>query len=643
MSRVFLARDESLGRDVVIKVLPRELAAEMSVSRFTREIKLAAALQNPHVLPVLSAGVTDGLPYYVMPFVRGESLRTAMNAGTLDIDEKLGILRDVARALRYAHREGVVHRDIKPENILLSSGSAVVVDFGIAKALSASRTEAPGGTLTLVGTSVGTPAYMSPEQAAADPNIDHRADIYAWGVVAYELLAGKHPFEGKTTPQQYLAAHLAEAPPPLRKAVPTMPAAFTDVVMRTLEKDPNKRPQTADDLILQFGGPSKASITAVQEVEVSRWRLPLIASSVVVLLIVGGIGVWKNRSVEQGNAPIMLAVLPFENQGPPEHDYFVDGLTDAVNGKLAGFSGVSVIDRRSTATYRKTTKPVQQIGNELGVEYVLGGVVRWAKGASGMRAQVMPTLVNTRDATTKWAGEPVVVSSDDPFSAQTEIATKVADALQLALGSEDRRDLAERPTSNTEAYDAYMRGKAIFFGLFRTAISVRDIDQSIAEFRRAVSIDPKFAQAWALLGSALANRAFAVPGDTASRRLAFDAVERAEELDPNDPLVINTRAGVAWNRGNRELAVKIVSDAVEHGHADSFVLATYAWDLYDRRELDSANSVMKRAVRMNPRDPDTRIEASDLAGNQKDWAGVEEQARALISIDPTDERGWSEL
>ncbi|HEX2723721.1 MAG TPA: serine/threonine-protein kinase [Gemmatimonadaceae bacterium] len=163
MSRVFVAHDESLGRDIVIKVLPRNLALEMSVERFAREIKLAAALQHPHVLPVLSAGVSEALPYYTMPFVRGESLRVAIDSGKLTIDEKLGILGDVARALRYAHGEGIVHRDIKPENILLSSGSAVVVDFGIAKALSASRTEAPGGTLTLVGTSIGTPAYMSPE------------------------------------------------------------------------------------------------------------------------------------------------------------------------------------------------------------------------------------------------------------------------------------------------------------------------------------------------------------------------------------------------------------------------------------------------------------------------------------------------
>ncbi len=395
MSRIFVARDETLGRDIVVKVLPRELAAEMSAERFTREIKLAAALQHPHVLPVLSAGVSEGLPYYTMPFVRGESLRAAMSRGKLSTDDSIGILRDVARALRYAHGEGIIHRDIKPENILLSGDSAVVTDFGIAKALSASKTETPGGTLTIVGSSMGTPAYMSPEQAAADPNIDHRSDIYSWGVMAYELLSGHHPFEGKKTPQQYLGAHLAEIPVPLRKIAPSVPIAAADVVMRSLEKDPDRRQQSADELLDQLGGLSSGTDhTALARLATSRWRIPAIVGAAVAVLAIG-FAVSKNRGSLNAAQPIMLAVLPFENQGPAEQDYFVDGLTDAVNGKLAGLSGVSVIDRRSSALYRKTTKPVKQIGTELGVQFVVGGVVRWAKTDSAWRAQVMPTLVKT--------------------------------------------------------------------------------------------------------------------------------------------------------------------------------------------------------------------------------------------------------
>ena len=643
MSRVFLARDESLGRDVVIKVLPPGLAAGMSAERFTREIKLAARLQHPHVLPVLSAGVSNGLPYYMMPFVRGDSLRTAMGKGPLSMDDVLVVLRDVARALRYAHGEGVVHRDIKPENILLSSGSAVVADFGIAKAVSASRTEAPGGTLTQVGMSIGTPAYMSPEQAAADPNLDHRADIYSWGVVAYELLSGKHPFAGKTTPQQLLAAHLTESPEPLRKTAATVPSEVTDVVMRALEKDPDRRPQTADQVIVHLGGPSKVSFEAMPRATRPRWMVPAIAALAIVLLA-GGAWIWKNRSASLAReSSIMLAVLPFDNQGPAEQDYFVDGLTDAVNGKLAGLSGVSVIDRRSTMSYRKTTKPAKQIGSELGVEYVLEGVVRWARSPSGWRAQVMPTLVNTRDATTRWAGDPLVVSSDDPFSAQTEIATKVAGALQLALGAQERRDLAERPTESAEAYDAYMRGKAIFDATWRKSVSVRDLDQAISEFKRATDLDAKFAKAWAMLAQSRLSRSIQVPGDSMSARVAAVAAQKAAALDARDPLVVLATSSVEWEKGDRARAIKIISDAVNAGLTDSELIGTYAFDLYDVGKVDSANMVMARAVTINPRYAETRVAAADLAALQKDWAAVERHMRALISMDPTDERAWNEL
>jgi TolB-like protein/Flp pilus assembly protein TadD len=643
MSRVYLARDESLARDVVIKVLPRELAAEMSAERFTREIKLAAALQHPHVLPVLSAGVSDGLPYYMMPYVRGESLRAAMNNRSLSREQSLDILRDVARALRYAHEEGIVHRDIKPENILLSSGSAVVVDFGIAKALSASRTEAPGGTLTLVGTSIGTPAYMSPEQAAADPNIDHRADIYAWGVVAYELLAGKHPFDGKVTPQQYLRAHLAEAPKALSDVEPSIPKAISDVVMRALEKDADKRHQSAGEILSGLGTTGSASIESIASpTRQSKWRVPAMALGALALVAVA-VGMWKRPGSANAESPVMLAVLPFENQGPAEQDYFVDGLTDAVNGKLAGLSGISVIDRRSTSQYRNTTKPVQQIGSELGVQYVLGGVVRWAQGDSGWRAQVMPTLVNTSDATTRWAGEPVVVSSADPFSAQTEIASKVAGALRLALASSERRELAEHPTENTAAYDAFLRGKAMLESNWRVSSSVRNIDAAIAELRRAITLDPEFASAWAFLARALYQRSADVPGDTASFNRSMEAAKKAASFDANDPLIADVQSAIAWMAGDRDGAVKILGDAVKRGVKSPELLANHAFDLFDAGKIDAAREAMAEALRMNPRFPQTLLAASDFHQTLREWGTAERHARTLTTVDPTDERGWSEL
>ena len=259
MSRVFVARDVALDREVVVKVLAPELAEGLSAERFAREIRLAAALQEPHIVPVLTAGATaEGLPFYTMPFIRGESLRARMDARRGTPAEATRILRDIAQALAYAHGLGVVHRDIKPDNVLLSSGTAVVTDFGIAKALQASKTSAPGGTLTQVGTSLGTPAYMAPEQAAGD-EVDHRADLYAWGIVAYEMLAGTHPFSSKVTSQQLLAAHIAELPRPLQEVAPEVPAVLAMLVMRCLAKAPHDRPRDATDLVTALDAPMSAS------------------------------------------------------------------------------------------------------------------------------------------------------------------------------------------------------------------------------------------------------------------------------------------------------------------------------------------------------------------------------------------------
>ena len=236
MSRVFLAEDRTLGRKIVVKVLPPELTAGVNVERFNREILLAAKLQHPHIVPVHSAGEMDGLPWFTMPFVEGESLRTRLGRGAPGITESVSLLRDVAKALAYAHERGIVHRDIKPDNILITGGSATVADFGIAKAISASRTQGSNETLTQVGTSIGTPTYMSPEQAAGDPDTDHRADIYSFGCVAYELLAGRPPFV-ESTPRRLLTAHMAEKPQRIGELRVDTPPALADLVMRCLEKE----------------------------------------------------------------------------------------------------------------------------------------------------------------------------------------------------------------------------------------------------------------------------------------------------------------------------------------------------------------------------------------------------------------------
>ncbi|MDB4917812.1 MAG: protein kinase, partial [Gemmatimonadetes bacterium] len=251
MSRVFVAEETRFRRRVVIKVLSPELAAAISVQRFEREITLAAQMQQANIVSVITAGEVDGLPFFTMPYVEGESLRARLTGGPLSIGETVSVLRDVARALAYAHERGIVHRDIKPDNVLLSGAAAVVTDFGIAKALAdaaGERTSPDATNLTQMGASIGTPTYMAPEQAAGDPDVDHRADIYAFGCMAYELLAGAPPFTART-PQRVLAAHMSEAPRNVLVVRADTPAALAAVVMRCLAKDPADRPQSAPELL----------------------------------------------------------------------------------------------------------------------------------------------------------------------------------------------------------------------------------------------------------------------------------------------------------------------------------------------------------------------------------------------------------
>ncbi len=248
MSRVFVAQEHRLGRKVVVKLLAPELAAALSATRFEREIQVAASLQQANIVPVLAAGEVDGLPYYTMPFVEGESLRARLGRGPLTIAEVVSILRDVSRALAYAHEHGVVHRDIKPDNVLLSGHTAVVTDFGIAKAIAAAAQGPAGATLTQLGTAVGTPMYMAPEQAAGDPATDHRADIYAFGCMAYELITGQAPFAG-LTPHRLLVAHMSESPKPVADLRPDCPPALASLVMQCVAKEPGSRPAGATELL----------------------------------------------------------------------------------------------------------------------------------------------------------------------------------------------------------------------------------------------------------------------------------------------------------------------------------------------------------------------------------------------------------
>ncbi len=669
MSRVYLAQETALGRQVVIKVIAPELAEGLSAERFQREVKLAARLQQANIVPVLTAGDAAGLPYYAMPFVKGESLRARLVSGVpLATSDALSILRDVARALAYAHAEGVVHRDIKPDNILLSGGAAVVTDFGIAKAISASRTQEGGDggvTLTQTGSSIGTPAYMAPEQAVGGA-VDHRADLYAWGVVAYELLAGAHPFSGKAGAQQLVAAHLTEAPVPLIGRNPEVPRSVAALVMQCLEKDPERRPPNAESLVAGLS----ASVTPSGERPApSGGASPLRQRILVLVAVLGALaaGIYARRGHVPTTTDRTVVVIPFDNLGAAEDAYFADGVTEEIASQLARIPGMQVVARSSVQRYRGSDKSPQQIATELGASYALSGSVRWARtpgaaaGTSGeTQVRIVPALVRAGSGTQLW-GEPFQEKLTDVFQVQADVAERVALALSVTLGSGQRAALRRPDSQNPEARDAQLRGRALL-----RQRGLANLRGAVTEFRRAIALDSNYARAWAGYSSAYGLlpvyfdttiapiAAYAESERAAQRAVALDSllpeaqsalavalfhnvqlkaalatIDRAIALDPSAALAYKDRGEILLAQGRIAEAEAPLRRAIALDplvpvlHADLIV-----W-LSATRQVDSAVALADRVIAMDPANPFwhyTRIGALMDAGRP------EESVNACISF-----------
>ncbi len=559
MATVYLARDLRHDRPVALKVLHPELAASLGSDRFLREVRLAARLQHPHILTMLDSGEipVPGSPpllWFTMPFIRGESLRDRLKRERqLPVEDALRIAREAADALEYAHQEGIIHRDIKPENILLAGTHALVADFGVARALDVGAEES---RLTETGLVVGTPAYMSPEQASGDKGLDARTDIYSLGAVLYEMLAGEAPYTGATA-QAMIVKRLTEPPPSIRSQRPNVPEAVDQAIRRALAPVPADRfPSIAQFAqALQVSGASSTSAPTVvaaapavtepraaapSEPALRSRRFPLAAAALVTGLLIG-LGVlfaWRRSSggAATGSGSSVLAVLPFENLGPSEDEYFADGVTDAVRGKLAAIPSVQVIARSSSEPYKKANKPAEQIARELGARYLLTGTVRWEKGAGGAsRVLVSPELVEVSPGSapkTRWQ-EPFDASLTDVFQVQADVASRVAQALGATLGSGERKALEAPPTKNLAAYDAFLKGEEISNGL--GVLDPTLLRRALGYYEQAVALDSTFALAWAQLSQAhslLYALSEPTPEDA---RTALAAAERVTALSPQSP------------------------------------------------------------------------------------------------------------
>ena len=480
---VYLAHDLKHDRQVALKVVQPDVAESVKAERFLREIRIAAKLTHPHILPLYDSGEVDGVLYYVMPYVEGESLRDRLSRERqLPVDDALRITRDVASALGEAHGQGVVHRDIKPENILLTkSGHAVVADFGIARALTA----AGGGAGPDAG-AVGTPAYMSPEQAsgpsspgARPASVDGRSDIYSLGCVLYEMLVGHPPYAGHTA-QEILARHALDPIPTVRAARPGVPRQLERAVAKALAKAPADRFATAAQFAGALAGP--------------RRHLPVYVAVGLLVLVAGGVVL--RQTLFRPPAEQSVAVLPFVNlSGDTAQEYFSDGVTEELINALTKIHGLQVPARTSSFAFKGKNADIREIGRQLNVATVLEGSIRRSEG----RLRITAQLIKVADGYNMWS-ETYDRELRDVLAVQEDISRTITSALRVTLAPGESTALAPHPPANVAAHDLYLRGR--FFWNRRT----RDgIAKAIQYFQQAIAQDSAYALAYSGLSDAYAE------------------------------------------------------------------------------------------------------------------------------------------
>jgi serine/threonine-protein kinase len=499
MATVYLADDLRHGREVAVKILRDEMAASLGAERFLREIRTVAQLSHPHIIPLYDSGERDGFLFYVMPFVEGESLRTLLDReGPLDIAQALRIAREVADGLAYAHRRGVIHRDIKPDNIMLSGGHALIADYGIARTLSTTT----GETLTQSGLSVGTPLYMSPEQAAGDPDVDQRSDVYALGCVLYEMLTREPPFGGPTF-QAIVVRHATSPVPSARAVRDTVPGAVDRLIARAMAKVPADRFPTAESFAEAIGridlrdgaaGPAAGPVAAPPP-------------------------------------PAFLAVLPFVNvTGDPDDEFLSDGITEDLIHALAKVEGLRVVGRTSSFALKGRQEDVRAVGERLQVGSILEGSVR----RLGDRLRVTTQLVNVADGFQLWT-ERYDRKVDDIFAVQDDITQSIVEALRITVL---RAAPASPATTDAHAYELYL--KARYCWNRRTTTGIR---QSIGLYERALQEDPALGLALAGLGDSWVTLGIYGAGTPAEVMVpAKAAVQKALEIEPTLAEALTTRA-----------------------------------------------------------------------------------------------------
>jgi serine/threonine-protein kinase len=634
MSRVYSAMEVGLGRRVVVKVLPPELGAGVNVDRFRRETQLAASLQHPHIVPLLTAGAAGDLLYYTMPLIEGESLRTRLaRERELPVRDAVRILRDVADALAYAHARGLVHRDIKPDNVLLSGGHALVADFGIAKALSQ-----PGGSsgLTSVGVAIGTPSYMAPEQAAGDPNVDHRADLYALGAMAYEMLAGRPPFEGMS-PHQMLAAHVTAPIEPITKHRPQLPKRLAELVMWCLEKNPADRPQTAAELVPALEGMATPT-GGTSSVRYGRrlafpWKRAAVAVGAVVLLAGGA---WL--AVRGGGAGALdadrVAVAPFDVLDP-SLSLWREGLVDVLSRSLDGagplrtVSPTLVVKRWSG---RGDAGAAQALGKSTGAGTVVYGQLL---GAGPDSVRLLATVLDASNGTHDEIELRDVSDRMDRLADSLTIAVLRTLGRTRAIGAVRGTPLGSR---SLPALRAFLQGEQF--------LRRSQYDSALFYHQQAIAQDSTFVLA--LSHAAMASGWQHSGGDTLTVRYALAAGRLNHGLAPRESLIVqaeslsavalagaNQLGGAWWTTGRRLLST--LDEAVRRYPTDPelwYTLGDARFHLGVTAALprERALEALERAIALDSSFSPAYIHAVGLALQLRGAADGRRYAEAFLKV-----------
>ena len=635
MSAVFLAQDCKHGRAVAIKVLHPELAASVGPERFLQEIQLAARLNHPHILGLYDSGSVDGLLYYVMPYVEGESLRERLDRQQLmSIDEAVHHGRAIASALDYANRQGVVHRDVKPENVMLYEGEAMVMDFGIAKAMSSVGSE----TLTQTGMMVGTPAYVSPEQAAGDLNLDGRSDQYSLGCMMYEMLTGERPFSG-ATPQAVMTKRFTETPRPVRSLRAAVPESIERAVSKAMATEPNARFTSTG----QFGQAlTSGSMSTPNDTTV----LPAPAVSMA-------------KSV---------AVLPFANRSADEEtEFFSDGMAEEIINALSKIQALRVASRTSSFAFKGKNEDIGEIGKKLKVSTVLEGSVR----RMGNKLRITAQLVNVADGYHLWS-ERYDREMEDVFAIQDDISEAIVKALRVILSEDEKKQIKKERSVNVEAYDYYLRGRQYFHQHRR-----KSLDYARQMFNKAIEIDNDYALAYAGVADCYSllytyfdardynlrqadiasNKALELAPDLAEAHLSrgiavslsknFDEARRefenAIELDPKLFDAVSWYARMHLSQGNFEEVVRLFDRAMTLRPEDFEIprLQSQALRSLGREnEAEAANrrsaKLVEQHLELNPDDTRALTLGATARAMIGDAGRATEYAARAIAVDPED-------